>query len=126
MIGNENLVAGFQVHAFDDDVGPFAGVACNRDLVGGHTQHARDLSAQTLAHRFVLGAVLEGGIGLEVAHEFGVTVEDRSRGRADVGRVEVDQILLERKLALDERPISFVIGIRCAGSGSQCRGECGP
>ena len=65
---------------------------------------AATLVADRFPERAVLVAILERRVGLEVAQQRGVPVEDGSRCRAHVGRVQVDEPLLERELPPDELP----------------------
>ena len=65
VVGDQDLVARFEVHALDDDVAAFAGIARDRDFVGGDAQHPRHLAAQRFAHGDVLVAVLERRVGVE-------------------------------------------------------------
>src|SRR5260370_1223397 len=112
VIGDEDLVAGLEVDALHHDVATLAGIARDGDFVGRDAQHGGDLFAQRFAQGFVLGAILEGGIRVEVTEELRVSIEHRARGRAHVRRIEVDQIIFERELALDQRPVGLAHGIR--------------
>ena len=83
---------------------PFAGVAGEGDLVGGDAEQRGHLGADRFPKRAVLVAILERRVGLEVAEQRGVPIQHGSRCGADVGRVQVDEPILERKLPPDELP----------------------
>src|SRR5439155_15079868 len=114
MIGDQDFIAGLEVHAFDDDVAAFAGVARDGDLIKGDAQHARDFPAERLAHAFVLIAILERRIRMKIAQVLEMPVEHQPRSRAHIGRVEIDEIFCERILALHHLPVAFVARIRQA------------
>ena len=119
MAGDEDLVARFQVEAAHHQIGAFAGIAGERDFVRRDTQQMGNFAAQPILERDILFTILKGRIGVEVAEEVLVTVEHEARSGADIGRVQVDQRLIEREFALDELPVGFsaVSGFECLGIG---------
>lgn len=117
MGGDDDFVARLEVHTLDDDVAAFAGVACDGDLIGGDAEHLGGFGAEGFADGNIFVAVLEGGVGVEVAEEFGVAVEDGAGGGTDIGGVEVDELIFQGELAADHLPVVF------AGGGG--RGEAG-
>ena len=66
------------------------------------------LRADRFPKRTVLVAILERRVRLEVAQQRGIPVEDWSRRRAHIGRVQVDETILERKLRPDEVPVRLL------------------
>ena len=55
---------------------------------------------------------------LKIAHEAGMPIQHRARRGTHVRGVEVHQILVQRELTPDQRPVAFVIVIGCAGCGA--------
>ena len=110
MIGDHHFIARLQVDSPDDQVGALAGVAGDGDLVGRNAEQRSQLGADRFPKRAVLVAVLERRVGLEVAEQRRVAIEHGPRCGANVGRVQVDEPVLERKLPLDELPERLVRG----------------
>ena len=116
LIGGDDLVAGFQLHAELDNLERLAGVARDGDLFGVAAEHA----GQAAAHGFdagvehvphVVGRVQV--LHLEIAH-LGVH-HDFRRGR-DAAVIQVDHVAIDREGVADVQPEVFVAGDRIGGA----------
>ena len=93
--GDEDFLAGLEAETLGDEVVAFAGVAGEGDFVGGGAEKIGEFGADGFGERFVDFAVLEGGIFLEVGELFEVLGEGDLAAGGDVGRVHVDEALLQ-------------------------------
>ncbi len=113
LIPDNHLIARFEGQAVYDHVVPFTRIPDDGNFLRIRSQILGQNPAGSLAQIGELFTVMGGGIGVKITSELEHLLLHRIRRRTEVGRVEHDQTLPDRKIFLDELPEFFPPCIIC-------------